>query len=462
VTALLRHARLPLQLLLLAVAAAIVVDGLLGPQIGPRNLATVLTWIHYRGLLVVALLAAGNLFCGACPMILVRDAGRRITHPALRWPRLLRNKWPAVVLFVAVLFAYERYDLWSLPRATAWLVIAYFAAALLIDVLFSGAAFCKFVCPVGQFNFVASTMSPLELRVVQPATCATCRTVDCIRGRRAPEAPARIVQRGCELSLFMPSKIGNLDCTFCSDCVRACPHDNIALTSRVPGEELIEPGHRSGIGALSRRGDLATLAIVFTFGALLNAFAMTGPGVLLERWFAGVIGLRSESAVLAALFVAALCLLPLALLFGAAAIARCGPVGASPRQLVQRYAYALVPLGFAAWVAHNGFHFLTGALTVVPVAQSAIIDLTGQPGWGEPLWRWTGLRPGAVFPIQLGFLLLGTVGSVGVAWGIAGRDTPHATWRAAGPWLAVIALLAAAAIWTLAQPMDMRGVSFPG
>jgi hypothetical protein len=72
------------------------------------------------------------------------------------------------------------------------------------------------------------------------------------------------------------------------------------------------------------------------------------------------------------------------------------------------------------------------------------------------------LRPGAVFPIQLGFLLLGTVGSFGVAYRIAERDTPRATWRAALPWLVLIALLAAAAIWTLAQPMDMRGVSFPG
>jgi hypothetical protein len=51
-----------------------VLHGLFGPQIAPRNLATVLTWVHYRGLPVVALLAAGNLFCTGCPFILVRDA----------------------------------------------------------------------------------------------------------------------------------------------------------------------------------------------------------------------------------------------------------------------------------------------------------------------------------------------------------------------------------------------------
>ena len=64
-----------------------------------------------------------------------------------------------------MLFTYELFDLWALPRATAYLVIAYFGAALLVDLVFSGATFCKYLCPIGQFNFVASTMSPLELQI---------------------------------------------------------------------------------------------------------------------------------------------------------------------------------------------------------------------------------------------------------------------------------------------------------
>ena len=122
-----------------------------------------------------------------------------------------------------------------LPRATAWLVLGYFAAALAVDLLFTGATFCKYLCPIGQFSFVASTMSPLELQVQQPDTCRTCRTVDCIKGRRDEAVPVRVVRRGCELALFLPAKVGNLDCTFCLDCVQACPHDNIALATRAAG-----------------------------------------------------------------------------------------------------------------------------------------------------------------------------------------------------------------------------------
>ncbi|MGH9372257.1 MAG: 4Fe-4S binding protein, partial [Vicinamibacterales bacterium] len=256
-----RHARTALQLCGLLAATIIVLHGLFGPQVGPRNLATVVTWVHYRGLLVVALLAAGNFFCTGCPFVLVRDMARRQHRPTRRWPRWLRNKWIGIALFAGVLFAYELFDLWALPRATAWLVLGYFGAALAIDLVFTGATFCKHLCPIGQFNFAASTLSPLEVMVRDRDVCRSCRTSDCIKGRRAPDAPGVTIQRGCELGLFLPSKVGNLDCTFCLDCVQACPHDNIMLASRAPGAELAETRRRSGIGRLAQRPDIAALAV---------------------------------------------------------------------------------------------------------------------------------------------------------------------------------------------------------
>ena len=299
-----RHTRTALQLVLLVLAAVLVAHGLVGPQLAPANLSTVLTWVHYRGLLIVVLLAAGNLFCTGCPFILVRDTARRLHAPTARWPRWLRRKWPAVVLFVAVLFVYELFDLWALPRATAWLVLAYFGAALTVDLLFAGASFCKYVCPIGQFNFVASTLSPLEIGVRRPATCQTCQTADCIKGRRAPEAPLRVLRRGCELNLFLPAKVGNLDCTLCFDCVHACPHDNVGLLTRTPGAELTDPSRRSGIGRLAQRWDLMALVVVFVFGALLNAFGMIAPGRAVEEWLAGRLSVRAEGPVLMVVFAA--------------------------------------------------------------------------------------------------------------------------------------------------------------
>jgi hypothetical protein len=463
-----RGVRYAMQVPLFLLAAVLVLHGLYGPDLAPKNLATLVTWVHYRGLLVLVLLVAGNFFCFACPFLLPRELARRLFRPVWNWPRPLRNKWLAVGLFVLILFAYEVFGLWGAPRWTAWLVVAYFAGALAVDALFKHGSFCKWVCPIGQFNFLASTVSPLEVKVREPAVCASCRTRDCIRGTVAPpENGGRVslpvvTQRGCELALFQPMKVGNLDCTFCLDCVHACPHDNVGLVSRIPGAELVADTPRSGVGRIHRRKDLAALVLVFTFGALLNAFGMVSPVYALEAWLSRVMGTTRRAPVLGVLFVAALVVEP-AVLLGLAAWATRRAAGAREGllALATRYTYSLVPLGFAVWLAHYAFHFLTGVLTIVPVTQNALAEL-GRPLLGEPAWRLGGLRPDAVYPMQLGFLALGLIGSWFVAVRLGRRDHPASPWRAYLPWLALHAALFASAVWLMGQPMEMRGTFLGG
>jgi hypothetical protein len=401
----------------------------------------------------------------ACPMVLARDGARRLIQPAWRWPRRLRGKWLGLSLLVLVLFSYELFDLWAMPRATAWLVLAYFGLAIVVDVLFSGASFCKHLCPIGQFNFTASVMSPAELTVVNRDTCRSCRTSDCIKGHYGPAEAGHyeLKQRGCELGLFLPMKVGNLDCTLCLDCVHACPHDNIALSTRLPGAEILERGRRSGIGRLARRPDLAALAVVFTFAALVSAFAMTAPAYAVEQRLAAALGATSEGPVLAIVFLVGLVVAPALLLTAAGALTR-GIAGKSGslRLSILPYAYALIPIGFGIWVAHYGFHFLTGALTIVPVVQSAAIDAFGRALLGAPLWGWVGLQPGAVFPVQLGCVVLGAAGSLAMVHAIAQGDQPSKAVLVSAPWLAVVLVIAASAVWILSQPMEMRAVSFLG
>ncbi len=141
---------------MVALAAIVIVDGLFGPQVGAMNLAGVLPWIHWRGFLVLGLLAAGNVFCMACPFMLPRTLARRWLPARLRWPRRLRSKWPAVILLVLFFWSYEAFSLWDSPWWTAWIAIGYFVLSFVIDGVFRGASFCKYLCPIGQFNFVQS------------------------------------------------------------------------------------------------------------------------------------------------------------------------------------------------------------------------------------------------------------------------------------------------------------------
>jgi hypothetical protein len=271
-----------------------------------------------------------------------------------------------------------------------------------------------------------------------------------------------VVQRGCELALFVPRKVGNLDCTLCMDCVHACPHDNIAVAARLPGSELWAEGSRSGVGEPHRRADLAALAVAFTFGALVNAFGMVSPVYAFMRWLHERTGFSSRVGLLGTLFFLALVVEPVVLL-GLAALAMRWLSGdrRGLLALVTRYAASLVPLGFGVWLAHYAFHFLTGILTVIPVAQNALVEL-GVPALGRPRWQLGGLPERFVYPLELGLLGLGLVGSWLVAWRLASRDVPTAAPRAFSPWAALHLLLAVVAVWLLSQPMEMRGTFLGG
>ena len=211
-------------------AAAIIVDGLIGSQLAPKNVATVAAWVHYRGLVAFALLIAGNLFCAACPFMLPRKLAKWLGRPERRWPKALRNKWLALIGFVGIIYSYELFDLWSSPWLTAWVTVAYFATAFVLEAFFTRNSFCMYVCPLGTFNFLYSTVSPLHISAHNFHTCRDCKGHECINGSAT--------QQGCQLELFVPTMQGNLDCTFCLDCVKACPYDNVALAVRPPGDEL--------------------------------------------------------------------------------------------------------------------------------------------------------------------------------------------------------------------------------
>jgi hypothetical protein len=388
-------------------------------------------------------------------MVAVRDVARRFVPQRWIWPRALRNKWLSIALLVGVLFGYELFDWWGSPRATAWLIVAYFAAILVVDLLFKHASFCKFVCPIGQFNFAASTASPLEIRAADLSVCGSCTTKDCIQGRR--DEAGDVLVRGCELALFVPEKRGNMDCTLCLDCVHACPHDNVALASRLPADELSSDPLRSGIGRFSKRPDLAALAVIFCFGALLNAFGMVSPVYAVQQWMADRMHVHSEAPVLGALFGLALVVEPLVLL-GAAALSTRASTGSRESLLAVavRYAWCLAPIGFSVWIAHYSVHFLTGLLTFVPVLQRALLDVHAGI-LGEPNWHLSGLPKSAALPIELGFITLGTIGSWITAWSIASREPKASRVRAFVPWALLVLILAATAVWLLAQPMEMRG-----
>lgn len=432
------------QVAMVLLAMAVMADGFFGPQVASLNLAGVLPWIHWRALSILALLAVGNLFCMICPFTFVRDIGRIVLPAKLRWPRRLRTKWLPFGLLFLYLWAYEAFSLWDSPWLTAWVIAGYFAAALVIDGFFRGASFCKYVCPIGQFHFISSLISPREIGVRNSAVCNTCRTHDCIRGNERA--------RGCELNLFQPKKAGNLDCTFCLDCVKACPHDNVGLVAIAPASTLISDPYRSSLGRLSKRTDLAALALLIVFGAFVNAAAMVSPVMMWEhRWHARL-GLHMMPVVIAAFLVAGALVAPGITVVACGALNRLTVSGKQVTALARRFVFALVPIGFAMWAAHLLYHFATGWMAAWPVVQRAVSGTLGViPMPMIPAW----LTSAQLLVLDGGLLL-----TLYVSWRVALQSAGRVQRALAivTPWAALSCTLYAAGVWILFQPMQMRGM----
>ena len=437
-------------------AGLIVFDGFFGPPIAAMNLAGVLPWIHWRGLVVLGLLASGNVFCMACPFMLPRTLARRLSTATRAWPSWLRNKWPAVFLVVAFLWAYEAFALWDSPWLTAAIIVAFFALAFLIDGLFRGASFCKYVCPIGQFNFVQSLVSPLEIKVLDLDVCSSCRTKDCIRGR--DDIP------GCELGLYQPRKSSNMDCTFCLDCIHACPHQNIGIVANVPGggalarpspvrHRPIQPAHRPGRivrGVGLRRLRECRIDDRPALGCAGSHHERIGPRLTVPRHDRSLSDRTGRSASLRqwraprrSLAAGAACLTALV-------------------EIAARYAYALIPLGFGMWLAHYSFHFLTGYAERGPDGPA----LLRRSGMDRP-------RIARLDAAQRAFLRLSGCSvsrSCSSIWACCFRSTPaiaspsrrpsdcrrHSRRSRRGRFSC--RLLFAAGIWIVFQPMQMRGM----
>lgn len=464
-----RHGRLALQALLTLVALALIIDGFVGPQSAARNLATVTPWVYLRGFVVIVLLLAGNFFCMGCPFTLPRSLAKRLSGSGRRFPQRLRNKWLAIFSLFALFFAYEYLDLWASPWLTAWLIVAYFLASFILEAVFSESAFCKYVCPLGSFNMVYSTLSPTRIAVKSHDICATCVGKECVKGSYSPQPLIRIDEigiagssetqtkevvhgpsgtLGCGTELFAPQIRSNLDCTMCLDCVRACPHENVSLFTRTPGAEL------SRADSWPRRWDISLLAIALGFMGISNAFGMAPPYYALQEWLAQNLGIANEFVVLLLIFGAINLLLP-ALASISAAWLGLRLTGFqkrdSLRDTLAAFAPAFVPIGFGIWFAHYSFHLLVGPGLIVPVIQEF---LGGIGDWQ----RWSfSLDLNIIGLVQLVVLVMSFFWSLRLAQKAALRLYRRKALLGLLPWALMLLLMMLLAWQIFTLPMEMRG-----
>ena len=441
------YSRRIVQFACLALAVLIVTDGFFGTASpSAENLAGVLPWTYWRSFVVIGLLLVGSIFCAVCPFTLTRRMAAFVLRRPFEWPSALKNKWTAALLFILYLWAYEYFDLWDSPAWSAWLIVGYFSASFVIEGLFPRGTFCRYLCPIGQFNFTLASLSPLEVQAREDQTCKACQTQDCLRGNE--DSP------GCPTGLFLPSKAGNNDCTFCLDCMRACPHENVSLTP-------VLPAHSIGQNRVIQRPpslDWVFLSGIVVFGAFVNAGGMVEPVFKAETILASNLG-TSQSFTQTLSFLLGLIVLPALLLAICTALSRAiSRSSLTSRRIILSFVPALIPIGFAMWLAHLGFHLVTSYASVIPASERFLAEV--MPGWGPATGYVISGSAHDWTSWELVILGAGLLVSLAVCWRTARQLTtavPTAL-KLSFPWGGLAFLLYLIGVWIMLQPMQMRGM----
>jgi len=273
----------------------------------------------------------------------------------------------------------------------------------------------------------------------------------------------------------LPNKAGNLDCTLCMDCVKACPQDNVSITLQSPLRDLSRDPVRSSLGRTSTRTDLAVLILVVVFSSIANAAVMITP---VARFFSG---LRQQhpwasGPLLSLLFTGLLSAVLLLLYFGAAKLMQSFSTHQTFRTVFCRFSLALLPLGLSIWLGHLAFH-LASSWSSIPAllqhigaqfstARSVAAHVATMPhkqmaasssSMFTPLLGANGLD---LFDLQIWIVNLGLF----ISW-YAGRrvirqmvNSRRRIWSMSAVWAAGSTALYAVAVWIFTQPMYMRGM----
>ena len=395
-----RYPQLAVFIVMLMGYVFAILAGLIGTPVGSHNFSIVFVWIAWWAILIlVAVPFFGRGWCAVCPIPLPSEwlqRGAVLAPPDrkpkwlnLRVPRMFRNMWLQNISFL--LLALFSSVLLTTPNITGIVLAAMLFAAIGLSTVFERRAFCRYLCPVGGFIGIYSQTAPIELRIKDKQVCANCEGKPCYNGSSAGY--------GCPWDVFPGGLTKNTYCGLCMECIRTCPHDNIAVNLRSFSADLAKP---------STRLDEAFKAFIMLGSAMIYA------GVLLGPW--GMLKDAAYNVGSSAWFVYALVFL--VFIFGV--LPGFFTLGILNRKstilLKQRFASlstALIPLGLMFWVAFSLSFVLTNASYIL----AALSDPLGL-GWnlfGTAKTAWQPMLTTLLAPAQTLALVGGLIWSARTA-----------------------------------------------
>ena len=397
----------------LAIFIFVIIAGIFGTPVGNRNLSIVLVWIAWWAALILILVPfLGRSWCSICPIpmpgewiqqgtVLGPQPGKKGVSKNWKWPNKLRNIWlqngsfALMALFSAIIL--------TKPAVTAWLLLGMIAVAIIMSMLFERRAFCRYLCPVGGFIGLYSLISPIELRIINKDVCKAHDVKTCYTGNHDGY--------GCPWNVYPGAMKLNTNCGACFECLRTCPHDNIAINIREIGSDLKKHG--------AIKLDESFKAFLMLGSAVVYSAVMLGPwGAIKSAAFS--IGSRSWWIFAGLFLFINFLVLPTIYYLAVRISSPRSSTTSSYKHAFKAFSASLIPLGLGAWAAFSlSFIFTNGSYI-----WGVISDPLGI-GWnllGTVGVKWSPYISGITPTLEMGALVLGLIGAGQSARQISDRD----------------------------------------
>lgn len=374
------------------------IAGVIGNPMGSQNIIIVFVWILWWVVLIALLVPFGSrLWCTMCPLPIVGEWVQRGSIVKVRqgkplglnlkWPASLRNIWPQNIGFLCL--ALFSALLVTRPIVSVFVLGGMILIAIILHLIFEKRTFCMYVCPVGGFLGLYSMCSTLELRVKDPEVCRKHKEKECLRGSENGY--------GCPWFQYPGNQTRNNYCGLCTECVKTCPLDNIAINVRpFASDDKI------------KNYDEAWKAFIMITLAMVYSVTLLGPDPVIKDWANATFTGQWRGFLTYALVVLSSALVGFPAVYaGFAWLAKVfsGNKEISYENVFIRYAFVLVPMGLLAWIAFS--------VPLVMINGAYIISVISDPmGWGWDLLgtkevHWNPVLPGWVPYIQAGLLMVG-------------------------------------------------------
>jgi polyferredoxin len=430
-----------LEVPMLAIFVLAIIVGIWGTQEPSQNLATMLIWVYWWSLVIFSFIFVGRIWCLICPLGAAGEwINRRVGTLAKRWPKAFRNLWIAHIFFITLTGIDLVIGIDILPRFTGLFLLTLLIMSMVTALIFERRAFCRYVCPIGGMTGIYSMTSALELRTKSRGRCESCTTKECIKGDTGTYA--------CPWFEYPGEMDRNNYCTMCGECVRSCPHENVGLSVRPPGQDLWRTDRRVF--------DEVILAVGMVGVMASHTIATTQP---YDDW---VNGLEANAGIpawitITLVYVASIVLANLAFLGVSALAARWTATARRPldgRTVYRWTGYALIPLALSMHLARNVL-FLNIWGTSIKSVVANMWNAPGFPFGTGPVETQDLLPDSTVWWIRMVIILLGFVFSAYAAYRLSLRMQPRR--RLAGRMLAAILISMVAFsivyVWILSLPL---------